>query len=320
MGKKRRNYKRLIAFAAAGLLMLACALAAVYSIRERWNSKFVEIVNNYGVTPQEFEIWSRAYAKEGDTLQNNLKAMALVKLTQIEGRRAGLIEFVDYEGFLESLALENERRAQIVNSGGVVYGVTEFDEINYYTYMISNLRFGLIPRLTDDGIIDMSDGPLRAFYDAHKDEYALAQDIVELNNIYFHITEKGVAELEAIEKRLENGEDFSSIFLECSANASEELLYTETLTIDEENAYELMKYESTLFDAANALTPGEWTVIADDMNGACMLLVFCVNKAPGGYKTFEEAEAEIRQAYVNAAFDAYLEDLYERAAIYVRPD
>ncbi|MEQ4209359.1 hypothetical protein [Actinopolymorpha sp. B9G3] len=96
------------------------------------------------------------------------------KTTLILAEERGLGVAIDHEDFLAQLADENERRADALARGEVVYGVTAFSPEEYYSHRLTEITTALKERLSaaagDPLWVD--DGDVRRAFDADREAWS----------------------------------------------------------------------------------------------------------------------------------------------------
>ncbi|MFI7703870.1 hypothetical protein [Nonomuraea sp. NPDC049480] len=118
-------------------------------------------------------------ARTGQTALQRLAARALDeiwrdKTTLVLAKEEGLIDSADHAGFLAELAGENERRANAIARGEVVYGLAEFSPEEYYSHRLAELTTALKQRLgkkAGDPLL-VTDADVRRAFDADRDAWS----------------------------------------------------------------------------------------------------------------------------------------------------
>ncbi|MEV4364775.1 hypothetical protein [Nonomuraea sp. NPDC049625] len=117
-------------------------------------------------------------AKAGDrTALERLAARALDEIRRdktalVLAKEQHLIGSVDHADFLAELAAENERRADAIARGQVVYGLAEFSPEEYYSHRLTGLTTGLKQRLSANGPLRVTDAEVRRAFDADRDSWS----------------------------------------------------------------------------------------------------------------------------------------------------
>ncbi|MET7330981.1 hypothetical protein [Nonomuraea sp. NPDC005650] len=107
----------------------------------------------------------RLSARALDEIRRDKTALLLAK-------EQHLIGSADHAAFLAELAAENERRADAIARGQVVYGLTEFSPEEYYSRRLTELTTSLKQRLSVDGPLRVTDADVRRAFDADRDAWS----------------------------------------------------------------------------------------------------------------------------------------------------
>lgn len=97
--------------------------------------------------------------------QRTVEAMTPWKIIQIETEKLGLAEGTDYESIMKRKEAENKERRKTKEKGGVLYGVVEYSESEYYDYFNSNLQTRYQERLIKDGVLTVTEAEMKAVYE-----------------------------------------------------------------------------------------------------------------------------------------------------------
>lgn len=273
----------------------------------------VAAVDGHPVTAPELAAYADAHAlplATEDEARAALDALVRFKTAQIEALRLGLTDTVDYADLLTELACGNDDRAAAIDEGRAVYGVSAHDPETYLAYTESTLSDALLNALLAAGEFQPAEDELAAFYDRHRDEYAAGQDTVDLQVLRFEYSEAGTAAAEEVLARSEDGEAWGDVASDHAADPALSDAYD--LRVDEANAYDLEKYQSSLYLAADALAAGDTTVVTDDLAGG-VLVLHCETRESGGYRTLDEVRPELILRFQDEAYERYLDGLVAAA-------
>lgn len=224
-----------------------------------------------------------------------------IKMQQIVAQEKGILKDISYQGFLQELKNENIRREEAIKNKQVVYGPSQYSEDAYFDYLLFNAKLSIKKDMQER----ISEGELKQFYDAKKDELYLSQGSIKVskinvsflnNNAVDDALKKSMFEkMIEIKSRLLNGEDFKKITLE----------YMKTLEDSElqinmnENRKNL---KSPVVQAALKLRPQEISDIIEE-NGSFYILK-CIDRQDKG--SIHDPFSEIK----NQVLSDYLENLY----------
>lgn len=88
-----------------------------------------------------------------------------MKIIQIDAKEHGLCDAITYPEIEKEREEENRQRAETKSEDGVVYGITSFDEEEYYRYFIDNLDIQNKRYLSQTGEITATDEEAEAEYE-----------------------------------------------------------------------------------------------------------------------------------------------------------
>ncbi|MEV0381553.1 hypothetical protein [Nonomuraea sp. NPDC050643] len=94
------------------------------------------------------------------------------RTTLLLAEEQGLIGATGHADFLAELAAENERRADAIARGEVVYGLAEFSPEEYYSHRLTALTTGLKQRLSAGGPLRVTDAEVREAFDADRESWS----------------------------------------------------------------------------------------------------------------------------------------------------
>lgn len=183
------------------------------------DSEYLLTVDGYGVTEEEFmlflrdqkaatanyywvnyemqpdnEFWNTEvdgqtpteYAKE-----RALDAVVEAKEEFILADERGILEYKDYDGMMEDMEAENEKRAQQQEDGEAFYGLTEYTPFTYYQYLSGNVRSELEKDQEEQS--DPTEEQLQAVYEENKENLTLGT-VYEYTVRYEDGTEESVSQ------------------------------------------------------------------------------------------------------------------------------
>lgn len=122
-----------------------------------------------GETPLE-------YAKE-----QALDALVTSKVTFIMAAERGILDYQSYDSLMESMEEENAGRADKLEDGEVVYGVSQFTPFTYYQYL--NKNAGAELEYSQRELIDPSREELLQTYEKYRDYFYLGT-VYEYEAVY----------------------------------------------------------------------------------------------------------------------------------------
>ncbi|SDA43644.1 hypothetical protein SAMN02910368_00483 [Lachnospiraceae bacterium G11] len=170
-----------------------------------------------GITPEE-------YLTECALNQSRLdRALFII------AHEEGLIEYDDYDGFLNALKRENESRRKDILAGKVVYGLTEFTPEEYYKHVMADIENELLRR------INVDETEVKKYLDENKEEW--------VNNITtLYISDAIVDENGAVKSTKDyvfSNDSYSEDIKKCpeARIAAEKLEVGESQSYTDENGY-----------------------------------------------------------------------------------
>lgn len=138
--------------AAAALLCFALLLSAGC----RAQREPLLYVNGRGVEEAELAL-----------LDGDVTRTVRMKALQQWAEELGLAAPFSYEELMDVLSAENQRRKEVKEQGGVLYGVTEYSPLQFY-----NITMGEYERLLKDYLLaETTEDELRSWYEAHRESY-----------------------------------------------------------------------------------------------------------------------------------------------------
>jgi hypothetical protein len=278
-------------------------------------SAAVASVDGHPVTAAELAAYADANAFPIGTeaeARTALDALIRFKAAQVEAFERGLTSAVEYGDLLRGLACGNGEREAAIAEGRAVYGVAEHDAETYLAYTESSVRDALLNALAAEGALGPTEDELADFYERSKDEYARGQDAIGLQVLRFETSAAGSAAADDVLARTAAGEPWAEVAADHAADAA--LLDAHPLAIDDANAYDLSKYQSSLFIAADALAVGETALVTDDLAGG-LLVLHCERRDDGGFLPLDEVRPELVLRFQDEAFELHLDGLVADAGI-----
>lgn len=151
---KRHGQLVLVVLTLAAMILAGCTAAENSGQKEE--TEWVLSVNGDGVSEEELEM-----------LGQDEEQAVYMRVLQQWGQELGLMEVLSYEDFMELLSRENEERAQKLENGEVVYGVTEYTPYQYYRVLRSEYE-----RMIKDALInEATSEELRTYYNDNLEDY-----------------------------------------------------------------------------------------------------------------------------------------------------
>ncbi|WP_152395022.1 peptidylprolyl isomerase [Paenibacillus guangzhouensis] len=148
-------------------------------------SQVIHYFQNTYHAEQTKQFWTTAF--HGEIPAEMLKKKALeesvrIKVRQLLAKERGALQEVSYQGFLQQLQQENQRRAQAISNNQVVYGPAQYDEDSYFEYVISNVTLAAKRQMLQT-VLQQNESLPKQFYEQHKAERYLTPGLVKIQRI-----------------------------------------------------------------------------------------------------------------------------------------
>jgi hypothetical protein len=273
--------------------------------------------------------WYTAYRGEvpADMLKERALEEAVKSRIQLGLAKAyGIIDETTHAYFLSEMEKENARRSAAVRAGQPVYGPSRFNESTFKDYYISKILIQLKEKMAGD-VLAATDAELRDHYDRIKGDLFRKEDNVRFYKITVSYTEKGQdggndakpkAEetIRAVKRRLEQGESVQEAARQQqNVNGSPGILLSEE-RFNQETARNYFTSEPELYGIlADSAESGRVSTVVDDRQAGRYVLAVIISNDPGGYKSYEEQEGNVRKHYTDSRFDDYLNKLVRGADV-----
>lgn len=251
------------------------------------------------------DFWQNEFGGERphDMLLNEaMEELIPYKLKQKLAKKKGLIKSCDYSDFLIRLEEENEKRKKTKESGGVVYGVTQYSPAAYYKDSMAKLEIELEEMWAKK--LDPDDDELLEYYEEIKDDYY--KKLNESSITVYSFDESKENEAKKLLERAKLGEDVQEDAKALGA-------VVEDMDIDNES----LRYITFAYPGVYELIEDKKAPSAAGMFNSAQGLCFVrVNEIKdGGYKNFEDVEQNVLSMYTEKNFNEYIEKLIKKAKI-----
>lgn len=224
------------------------------------------------------------------------------KIKQKLAKKNELLDSCDYSDFLVRLEEENKQRKQKKESGGVVYGVTEYTPAAYYKDSMAKLEIGLRDLWMEK--LDPDEPELLAYYEEIKDGYY--KKLNESNITVYSFDFSKEEEAKALLERANQGEDVQQAAEAAGAKI-------ENMDIDNES----LRYITFAYPGVDELIEKKQAPFAAGLYGTAGEICFVrVNEIKdGGYKSFEDVKQNVLSMYTERDLNGYIEKLVKKAKI-----
>ncbi|MGP3936198.1 hypothetical protein [Nonomuraea sp. KM88] len=244
-------------------------------------------------------------ARAGD--RSALQRLAARALDEVErdktvlilAQEQGLVESVDHAGFLAELAAENERRAEAVTRGEVVYGLTEFSPDEYYSHRLTELTTRLKQRLSAsaDGPLHVSDADVLREFDADPEAWSANATTYAYARLVVPVPDGASAgHLAELQRRVDAADRLADL-----AGREPGARLTKTTHQGGGSA----AHEQDLMAVLGKLAPGE--ISAPVRGGGQVTYYELTSKSVDEDAAFAEYARRIRQSLIDRKFGSYLQ-------------
>ncbi len=271
----------------------------------------------YGATDSA-EFWTTSYGGEAPLAwvkERALQECVRIKVEQILARHKGVVEDISYGAFLERLAQENERRRKALELGQPIYGPMQYEEDQFFSYLLSNVVIEVKRRLAQ-GELRASDEELREYYEVVKDKWYARGARVRVWTISASFRKGGEtatrdqarARMEEVKAKLDQGARFE----ELARRYNEEGTLGE-VAFDDASARFDATSRPALREAAVKLSVGESSGIIEDRGAFC--IAKCISREALGCAPFEEVQSNVRLRYTDEKYEEMIADLVRKATV-----
>ena len=252
--------------------------------------------------------WNKSYGKGEKTPAKRLKERTNEKLTENRvifdwAVQEGLIKDSSFGYIVADMERENKERAQKIQNGQAVYGVSQFTAEQYYDYLVSNcsveIRNIIAQKLTDSEIKD--------FYDKNKDELYLNPPVFECKQA---IVKGDKSRADGIMKAIEEGTPLGKA-------AALEGVTVEEVTYDFSQIRTLSLELPSVSSALEEMKKGEIRLVQeyDDY-----YIVQVEDKKQNGYVPLNNALSNVQTALALERFDTQVAAKCKKAKISVNKE
>ncbi|MGP3961165.1 hypothetical protein ACTWPT_34720 [Nonomuraea sp. 3N208] len=314
-GAVRRPSRRAVVLVAGVVTALAALLITGVVLTQRTDE--VASIDGYAVTHDELLFHMRRLApqvqnelrvrgaKAGDeTALQRLAARALDeirrdKTTLVLAKEEGLIGSAGHADLLAELAVENERRADAVARGEVVYGLVEFSPEEYYSHRLTELTTALKQRLSKkaDGPLRVTDADVRQAFDTDRDAWSANATTYTYSKLVVPVPEGASADYTAGLQRRVAASDRLAEIADGEPGAK--------LTTATHHGGGSAVHDQDLMAVLGKLTPGQ---ISAPVPGTGQITYYELNrKIVDENAAFAEYSRRIRQSLIEEKFNQFLQ-------------
>lgn len=248
------------------------------------------------------DFWTHSF--DGERPLDRVKKLTMdelvsIKIQQILMKKNKIINDISYEAFVKNLQVENSRRQNAIKNKEVIYGLQQFDERTYYSYLFNNNRLNLQTALAKDLFV-LSEEQLQALYEKNKLKYTKLDRIkITKITVSYTVNDKESARnrIDAALLEITNGADFADVAKKMNKSGAVEIL-----TFGDEYKSLKLQIADPLYREANKLLERNTSGIIETLNNSFVILQLMERK-PGGLETFDEVKGRLKNDYVNEKYD-----------------
>ncbi|WP_018757691.1 peptidylprolyl isomerase [Paenibacillus terrigena] len=286
-------------------------------------SRIIQYFRDTYQAEQSEGFWTKAY--DGEIPAEMLKKKALedsvkIKVRQLLAKEQGVLQDVSYQGFLQQLEQENERRTQAINRHQVVYGPAQYDENTYWEYVQTNAALA-VKRNMQQSIMQQGESALRSFYDEHREKRYRTTGYVKMKRITRTFLDANQQidsslqrqvrkQLEAAAEQLKSGSTFEQVAAAYNMPGTA-LELTIQLGDERRNA------RSAVAQAAMQLPVNAISAMVEE-KGSYHILKCIERVEPGStYQSYEQVKDQVLQDTVTEAYEFTLRKMLTTAVVQV---
>ena len=275
--------------------------------------------SNYDVDFNNPDAWDETH--DNQTPKEYLLNLALTDLVrektlQKEGISMGLDTPLTYKEMEQAREEENQSRSEKTAKGEVIYGPEEYGQMEYRSYMISNLETEIKEKLFEQEV--PSEEELNKVYE-ELDPFLLDKGYSgQVGYYYFpnneaeNFLENRQIILEAVKNMLEEGnsqEEIEKICMEQYGTAPEYRLV--------QVGSDSMKGEDTLlleiYEEMKEVKTGECKAVEQD--GQLAAVLYMQQKEELGKKTYEEAQDLVESEWMDNTYEQWMQQNIEKVSV-----
>jgi len=272
---------------------------------------------------QTEQFWTTAF--QGEIPAEMLKKKALeesvrIKVRQVLAKERGALQEVSYPGFMKQLQQENKRRAEAISNNQVVYGPAQYDEDNYFEYVMTNATLAVKQQM-QQAVLQQNESLPKQFYEQHKTERYQTPGLVKIQRISrsfldsnqhidSSLQQKVKRQLEEAAAQLQSGSEFEGIAAAYNPQGTA-LELTIHLGDERRNA------RSPIAQAAAKLPLGAISQIIEE-NGSYHLLKCIERVEPNAVSLpYEQVKEQVLQDLIQHEYESMIHERMTTAVVQV---
>jgi hypothetical protein len=252
-----------------------------------------------------------------------LDQLVRIKIEQSLAKKNGIMKDIRYSAFLRSLTEENKQRKEKLINNQVIYGPEQYNELDYFRYVHSNMLVQLKQKLAQ-GELRVSNPEIDGYYNANhalfkKNNEVTVQIVIgtagKESSAGKAANQSAVqASLAKLKDQADHGVDLMDAVKAENATGRINLTIVEKTFGDLSSRTDSMEYPESA-KKAQLLHQGETSDIFQE-NGYSAFLR-CVGSTDMGYQSLADAEGYIKTLLSDKKYSDLLDKLIESAKVEV---
>ncbi|WP_242206081.1 hypothetical protein [Aestuariivivens insulae] len=277
--------------------------------------------NNYNLDVIQ-DFWNQTYGNEEPkaTLEQfALDAAIENKIQNIILKTYGIRDTIDFHSFKESLQKENERRKEVLDRGGIIYGPKNYSQQVYYSYLLSNailtLKRQKMPEMVNIEKLKTRYNKVKDSIFKKRPDIDLATLSVPYGNASPYTQNEALDLMKKIKSKVVTIQDFERELSSLRTINGIEVIDKQTLKSERSRTDGEMY--GPLYRYIERLQKGEISNILDV--GQKLSILVGYDRKENGYVPFNEAKAQLEHMMMEDWFNNLVEER-KRAARIVRKE
>lgn len=141
-----------------------------------------QLAKEYKISKKDIS-WDKTYGEKTAfeyLLNVSIQDVGLIKIQQKEAKERDLIDKINYKDFKKDWQTENKLRAEKIANNQIVYGPSQYEEKQYYEYIMNNLVIELKNYMRENEL-DITNKQINQVYNLNKD-YFLNEPLDQVKN------------------------------------------------------------------------------------------------------------------------------------------
>jgi len=331
---------KILIFSIGTIIIVAAAMAGIYTNAKDRPSDIVAYVNEQPVTKPEFylymkdqvavvaayfyrqygarvdrDFWGKSF--NGEIPQELLKTKTMsslirAKVMQQLAEQYDMVNDTSYPAFLQRMKEENRRREKAVLAGEAIYGPAKYDEKQFLSYSLGGMDEKL-QEIFEKEIPQASEETLLAQYESDKDKFYRLGYEIQTEQVFLETyTDKqaAVEMLRTIQDKVRKGESLQLAAEEGNQGRQHPVTYRQEL-LDSQNRSKEDERGSKLEEIALQYEAGEMSSIIELDQSIGFIRIQSKNDL--GYRPYSEVKEGVIRLYKIEQYRNNLDRLAEEA-------